>query len=165
MIKRRFSGILALILAAALLCSCAQLLPEQRVACGDLTITLPGSFLDLSEEAFAQDFEMVYGFSDQAVSVIREPIAELAPYYPELDARGYAALAVEAYGLSSAVEEVDGIPTFTYTAEAEGMDFTYIVGVFQSDTDFFMVQSYCATENFAKNKAAMWAQIASVTIG
>ncbi len=163
--KRYLGSALALVLVVALLCGCTQLLPDQTVACGELTITIPGVFLDLSSQAFASEFEMVYGLGDQAVSILKEPVSDLTPYYPDIDAQAYAKLAVESNGLDSGVEMVDNIPTFTYTAEAEDMDFTYLVGVFQSDTYFYMVQCYCYSENFEKNEASMWEQITSVTIG
>ena len=161
--KRLFSGLLVLL--TVLLCGCNGALPDQTVVCGDLAITLPGHFMDLSDEEFAREFEMVYGFQDEAVFVLKEPAAELTPYYPEIDTEEYAHLAVESYGLDSTVEIVDSIPTFTYSAQAQDMGFTYMVGVFQSETDFWMVQCYCNTEDYAEKQSQMWDCIKSVRIG
>lgn len=163
--KRLASVLLALALLAGSLCGCTEVLPEQTIVCEELTITLPGDFVDLSDQTYARDTEMVYGSGGIAVSVVKEPAAELAVYFPEIDAAQYAQLVIKAYDLAGEAQIIDGIPSFTYTAEADDMDITYLVGVFASDTHFWMVQAYCPAEEFEGLQPQMWSYIASVTIG
>jgi len=163
--KRLLCGLLTLVLGTLLLAGCAKILPEQTIVCDELSITLPGNFLDMSDEEFAQEFEMVYGITNLAVCVIKEPVADLISIFPDMNAEEYAQLAVDTYGLDATVEVIDGIPSFTYEAQASEMEFTYLVGIFKSETNFWMVQCYCNRAEYAQKQSQMWEYITSVKIG
>lgn len=163
--KRLLRALLLLVFAGALLCGCSDgILPDQTIHRDEFSITLPGHFLDMSDKEFAKDLELVYGSTDGAVSVSKESIASLQEYIPVADAKAYAELIVAFNGATASVETVDGIPSFSYTADAEGTEFTYLVGVFASDANYWMVQAYCPTEKFAENQDDLWSYITSVTI-
>ena len=163
--KRLFCGLLALVLGILLLGGCAKILPEQTIVCDELSITLPGHFLDMSDEDFAQEFEMVYGITNLAVCVLKEPVADLIAFFPDMSAEEYAQLAVDTYGLDATVEVIDGIPSFTYEAQAGEKEFAYLVGVFKSETNYWMVQCYCNSADYAQKQSQMWEYITSVNIG
>ena len=161
--KRIAAALFIWILSATLLCGCRRVLPDQTIVCREITITLPGDFEDLSHQTYAQDVEMVYGADGIVISAIAEPADELALYFPNIDAEQYAQLVIRAYDLSGDAQMVDGIPSFTYTVETGDMEITYLVGVFASDTHFWMVQAYCSAEEYPVNQPEMWEYISSVT--
>ena len=163
--KRLICALLFLAFTGALLCGCGEeILPDKTISCDEFSIRLPGYFLDMSDQDFAKDLELVYGSADGAVSVSKESIVSLQEYLPTADAKEYAELIVALNGSTASVETVDGIPSFSYTADAEGTEFTYVVGVFVSDTHYWMVQAYCPTEKYAEKQDALWGYITSVTI-
>ena len=161
---KRLLGFIALALVVGLLCGCSNLIESQTITEGELSITLPGTFLDLSEQAPVAGIEFLYGFGETAVLAIKEDKAMLLELVPGMDAMQYAQLFVESNALTGTVEEVDGIPSFTYTAASGGTQITYLCGVFESSTHFWVVQAYCDSQDFADNQQALWSYLASVTI-
>ena len=132
MMKRLLSGLLV---AALSLClwGCAAGMPEQTVVCGELTITLPGNFLDLSDQHYDKDLIMVFGYKDVVVSASRESAPELKSQIPDIDAGKYAQLVIETNGIDAQIETKNGIPTFTYTMGEGENAFTYLAAVFVSE--------------------------------
>ena len=161
--KRLFSGLLALILTVTLL-GCGTLMPEQTVICGELTVTLPASFVDLSDQSYAQGLQMVFGSESVIISASKESRAELEAYLPGIDAAEYARLAIQSNGLDAQVQTKDGIPTFTYTMGSGENSFTYLAAVFASEKNFWLVQCYCPAGEYALHKQAMWNYISAVQI-
>lgn len=153
----------ALLLVFSLLCGCAALQPEQNITCGELTMTLPGSFADWSEDAAAEGLAFNYASDAVGVCGTFEDKTYLQSYIPGLDAQGYAELFVESNGLNSTVDVVDGIPSFTYTT-AGSPSLRYLCGVFESGENFWVVQAYCASVDFEDAKGDMWTYITSITI-
>ena len=153
----------ALLLVATLLCGCAALQQEQTVTCGELSITLPNSFEDWSDDPSADGLSFSYANTRVGVCGVFESKEYLQAYIPDLDAKQYAELFVETNGLTSTIEVVDGIPSFTYTAEGSPT-FQYLCGVFESGENFWVVQTYCILEDFEEYQGDMWNYIASVSI-
>lgn len=160
--KRFLSGILALSLALLLWgCSAA---PEQTVVCGELTITLPATFMDLSDQHYDKDLTMVFGYQDVIVSASRESAAELRAQIPGIDGEKYAELVAQTNGVDTQVQVKDGIPTFTYTQGTEDAAFTYLAAVFVSDKHFWLVQCFCPAESFSQHHQSMWKYLTTVKI-
>ena len=160
--KRLFSGILALSLALLLWgCSAA---PEQTVVCGELTITLPATFMDLSDQHYDKDLTMVFGYQDVIVSASRESAAQLRSQIPGIDAQEYANLVVRSNGIDAQVQIKDDIPTFTYTMGEGENAFTYLAAVFVSDKHFWLVQCFCPADTFAQHHQSMWKYLTTVKI-
>jgi hypothetical protein len=79
-------------------------------------------------------------------------------------AKDYADLYIRVNKLSTSVVEKDGLVTFTYTAEADGQSFTYLSAVFANAEHFWLVQTYCYTENFEKNEADFMECLKSIKV-
>lgn len=155
---KKFSVILlVLALALGLFAGCSDVLdevvPPQTVNIDDLTMTLPGYFIDWSDEDWAEGIPFVYGFNSSAVLGIKEDVATLEATIPGLTAKDYADLFVESNELTSTVSDEDGLVTFTYTANSESTNITYLCGVFKGSTNFWVVQCYCATEDYSEFEA------------
>lgn len=145
--------VLCAVLALCLLfCGCEAMKKEQAVTCGELSLLLPASYVDLSDQDYAAGFSFVYGFENEAVLAIKESRAALEAYYPHINGEKYAQLFVETNNLVSQVGKAGNLVTFTYTATADNTDLTYLCGVFMSSENFWCVQFYCPTENFADNR-------------
>ena len=149
----KFVKVLCAFLALCLLfCGCNASPREQTVTCGELVLTLPASYIDLSDQEYAKGFPLVYGFENEAVLALSESRATLEAYYPDINAEKYAMLFVETNALDSQVGKLGELVTFTYAADAEEAALTYLCGVFMSEENFWCVQFYCPTEDFADNQ-------------
>lgn len=156
--------LLVLLLTVSLLWGCSGKDAQQTVTCQELTLTLPGSYLDLSESVSSDAAAFVYGHESIVVMATYEDAAMLEAYLPGLDALQYAQLFVQTNQLDSQVTEQDGIPTFTYTVAGEDTSLTYLCGVFQSDARFWVVQVYCPAPLFTKCQEQMQQILSSVKI-
>ena len=151
---KRFAGVLAVLLfAAALLTGCGGPMQDKTVCCNEFSITLPGTYTDYSDKAFASSFDFVYGVGNEAILGFKQDRASLQENYPDIDAKDYATLFVEAAELSCTVTEQDGLVLFTYNASVGETAFTYLSCCFMSDTNFWIVQFYCPTSDFPENEA------------
>ena len=146
--------VLCAVLALCLLfCGCDALQKKQTVACGELVLTLPARYVDLSDQDYAAGFSLVYGIENEAVLAISESRAALEAYYPDINAEKYAMLFVETNSLDSEVGKLGELVTFTYTANADETQLSYLCGVYMSGENFWCVQFYCPTEEFGDHQA------------
>ena len=169
--KKLFSVSLVLALVLAMLAGCGladqvkQLTKDKDITSGDLTLTVPGLYVDLAETVDNDALSFVYGMGDTAVLGVRETRADVQNVMPDTDtAREYAELFIEANGVEAEVSEKDGIVTFTYSASAGNQSFTYLCGAYANDNSFWVVQAYCYTENFEDNKSDFWDILKSVKV-
>ncbi len=139
-------GVLVLCLV---FCGCSLTPADQTVTCGELTLTLPASYVDLSDQEYAAEFAFVYGFEEEAVLAIDQSRQSLEAYYPDLDAEQYAYLLAEVNEYDCQIGKLGELVTFTYSAEVDGVSFTYVCGVYLGAENFWCVQFYCPAEDFA----------------
>ena len=164
MLKRTGAFLLVLVLAASLLTGCPGKEDAQTVTCNELSLTLPGSFEDLSQTVSSNELSLLYGSGTTVVMVTRETVASLEKDFPQLDAGQYAQLFVRSNNLPGKVTLEEGIPTFTYTAGTGENAMTYLCGFYRSETHFWVVQAYCPTKEFDTNRDSLWSILFSVTV-
>ena len=166
--KKLISLGLVLVLLVSMLSGCAltQLLGDKEITFDDLTITVPGMYLNLLNVADNPDLAFLYGFEDTAVLGIQESISDVQGSFGTKvrSAKDYANLYISVNKLASTVVEKDGLVTFTYTAEVDGQSFTYLSAVFANAEHFWLVQTYCYTENFEKNEADFMECLKSIKV-
>ena len=166
--KKLISLCLVLVLLASVLSGCvfSQLLGDKELPFDDLTITVPGMYLDMVSIADNPDLAFLYGFNDTAVLGIQESVSDVQGSFGTTvrSARDYADLYISVNKLSSTVVEKDGLVTFTYTADIDGQSFTYLSAVFANAEHFWLVQTYCYTENFEKNEADFMECLKSIKV-
>ena len=151
----------ALILVLSLcLTGCSTKSAAPSYAFDDLSIQIPEDYINLTDEDFAADLAFVFGKDPIAVNGLREEKATFEAYGLDLDLQSYGSFVILANNVSAALEQKDGIYTFSY---ASG-DFTYVVTVWETETAFWTVQAYCPNEDYGSVKGEMWEILSSVTV-
>ena len=161
--KRTFCVIICLLLTVSVLAGCS-LTSQKEFTCNGLTITLPGYFLDLSQEDYAATATFLYGFNDVAVMGLQEEKSLLAEYDLELTLEEYGQLVIDGNGLDVTLDQKDGLYTFVYEAAVEETSYSYICVVLEGEDSYWCVQAYCPTEKYEKNRADMWSYLLSATV-
>ena len=154
--RKHFVLLLALVLCIGLLSGCSA--KQTSYSHQELTIRLPETYLDLSQESYAKDWDFLYGLAPVTVSGLRDEKTRFEAF--DLDLESYGKLMLEVNGVDSAITEEKGIPTFTY--EAGG--YTYVVTLWETEDAYWTVQAYCPTEDFASAKDQMWEILTSVKL-
>ena len=167
--RRLAAWILVLALLASTLTGCGNAfwgdyLEPQVIQCADLTITLPGHFLDLHDKDYARGLPFVYGFQDTAIMGLKEPRSVLDPYLDECSATAYAKLFLEVNKLDVPVEEQDGLILFRYTQKSQGAQISYLCAAYMGKTNYWIVQTYCAQADMAKLEADFLQILQSVQV-
>lgn len=130
----------------------------------DLTISLPQDFIDLTEEAFASGLTFLQGLDPIAVNGMREEKAIFENYGLELDLERYAKLVTLSNNLTVQPERKDGILTFSYEAISDGVAYTYVVTLWETEDAFWTVQAYCPTADYSNVSDEIWEILSSVTV-
>ena len=148
-----FPLVLALLVCALSGCGTG---PAERVyTCHELTVTLPQTFVDLQETL--PQYDMVFSDGRITLAGIREEKALL----PSLTLEAFGQLVIQAHELDCQLLQSDGLTYFYY--EAGEPAFTYTVGIWETDTAFWSVQTYCRAEDYAAVREDMWQLLKSVT--
>ena len=151
---------LLLLLISVLLIGCGSAPAEQEIVCNDLTLVLPATFADFSENGVKEGLAFNYADVDVGVCGSFEGKSYLVQYIPDITPEKYAELFLQTNSMASQVEVVDTIPRFTYNAAG----YTYLCGVFESDENFWVVQAYCKQDDYSAHEADMWNYICSVSV-
>ena len=152
--------LLALVILCATLSGCFGAEKTATYTHDDLTITLPASFINLSEEDFAAELDFVYGLDPITVNGLREPKSTFDAYNANVDLAHYGQLLMSANHVQANLEQQDDCLFFTYTSGG----FSYVVTLWETEEAFWMVQAYCPTEDYNKVKGNLWDILSTVTV-
>ena len=152
--------VLLLVVLSLCLAACGTDVATVSHTYEDLTIEIPETYIDLSDEDFAEGLDFVFGLDPIAVNGLREPKATFEAYGLEMDIERYGSLLLKANNVSGRMEQKDGI----WTASYESGDFTYVVTLWETEEAYWTVQAYCPTEDFSASQKAMWQILSSVTV-
>ena len=147
----------ALLLCCALLGGCAMLpgqLPPIEVTAMDLTMTLPGYFENMVQDSASQvEGFFAYNYSEIMITGLRDDYS-LFEEVPTLEEYANQLIAMSSGQITSEVEIIDGMTTFTYRQLENSESYTCITAVFAGTEAFWMVTACCKTVNFdlAKDK-------------
>ena len=125
----------------------------------DLQLTLPGDFIDLSEEAYAQDADFLYGRNTLIVKGMAEKKAGLK----KMTLAEYTDLMITGNELDCSATVGSNGYRFVYRAAVGERSYTYYSATFEGKENFWSVQCYCPSEDFAKHQSAMEEMLNSVT--
>lgn len=131
--------------------------PTKRFTYEELSLYIPEKFEDMSQQAGLDIYDFVVGDNDAAICATRN---DSAGY----EYMAYAKLIAENAETSGPVTDRGGYATFEYQASGFGMDFEYIVGIFPSGDQMWIVQAYCQTKDAQRWKSTLEAILESVEI-
>ena len=145
-------ALVCLLLCCSLLCGCSMELDPIVVNEMDLTITLPGYFEDMTENA-TTDVEgfFAYQYSEIMITGLRDDYSVFEEI-PTLEEYANQLIAKNSEMISSEVEIIDGLTTFTYRQLENSDSYTCITAVFAGTEAFWMVTACCKTVNFKSAK-------------
>lgn len=143
----------ALFLALLLLAGCGAQEPEKTYRFDGLTVTLAGDFADLSTEDYAQGYSFFYGSTKLSILGMRTG----KEYLPDFTLREYAGLMLRKNKLDCEIQETDGLYWIEYTSSVDdqGSEYCYLAAFYETETDFWTVQTYCPRETYGENREAM----------
>ena len=147
----RVGRIVCLFLCIVCLTACAD--KTVSVVCEDLTLTLPESYVNLSNKDYADEFDFLYGVGSEAVLGFRYSRSLLEQKFPDISAKKYAQMFVDQANLSCPVTETDGLVSFVYTATTAEGEITYLSAAFMTENNLWIVQFYCPASDYAQKSA------------
>lgn len=146
--KRRFSAVLCLLLALCLLTGCDRYPQGTTATYQDLTITLPGDFVELSKSTVNKDADFLYGRKTLVVMGLSENKTILK----QMTLEEYTGYVIQGNDLACTPELSGAGYVFRYEAPVGDTSYTYVVATFEGDTNFWILQFYCPSANFSENK-------------
>lgn len=150
--KRFALAFVSVVVAVCLLGGCADNYPQgQTVVYEDLQITLPGDFIDLSKEAYAEDANFLYGRN----TLILKAMAEKKTSLQEMTLDGYTSLVIKGNELTCAPEAFRDGYLFSYETPVGNENYTYVTAVFEGEINFWLLQFYCPSANLTENQPEM----------
>lgn len=123
------------------------------------SITLPAYAVDTSKESSAVKEPYLFVVGDIflcAMELYKEEIGY------DMTAEEYAQLLVDTNNYPGGVSVKDGLPTFTFTSEEDGLRYLCVTAV--TDNSFWFINASCDIENFEKNRDTMWTYLCSAQV-
>ncbi len=114
----------------------------------DLKLTLPGDFINLSEESFAGDADFLYGKDTLIVMGLAEKKAGLK----KMTLEEYTAYVVSANKRHSTPEAFGDGYVFSYEATVVDTPYTYTVATYEGEVNFWILQFYCPSHKLSVNQ-------------
>ena len=114
----------------------------------DLQLTLPGDFLDLSEEGIDADADFLYGRNTLIVKGAAEDKSKLQ----EMTLEQYASLVISGNQLKTTPEVFGKGYLFTYQKTVGEEEYTYITAAFEGKNNFWLLQFYCPSKDLEENQ-------------
>ncbi len=158
--KRYIAVLLCLIMALSALAGCT--VEDQQISHGNVTITVPGDMEKQTEED-AANFDFAYTNKSVALMGLYEDLK--GTWLEGGTAEEYAQAVIENNQLTATPEEHGDYWTFTYKTDVDGDEFTYLAGIFQDGTGYWMIQVACSSKLYSVLQDRMFAILDSVTIG
>ena len=159
---KKIAILLAALMLTLSLASCGLMGPKTFTV-DDLSITVEGFFTE--QNGLNEAYDLILISPEAGVMVLKETFTEIAE--ADLDSnmsvKEYAKIVMNGNSLEGTPVEEDGMTYFTYTAEADGTEFTYMGFCFRGTDAYWLVQIYCPTEDYETKKPEMmkWAKSVS----
>ena len=146
--KSKRTAILCLCLALCLLAGCAKYPLGITVTCKDLQVTVPGDFVNLSEDSYAQDADFLYGWNTLVFMGLAEDKSKLQ----EMTLEAYTSLVISGNGRDCTPQACGDGYLFTYEAAVSDTLYTYTTATFEGPSNFWILQFYCPSKNLEENQ-------------
>ena len=147
--KRFALWALCLVMAVSLLSGCGDEFPEGKVLqFADLQLTLPGDFMDLSNEGIGADADFIYGRKTLIVTGAAEDKSKLQ----EMTLEEYTALVISGNNLTATPVAYGKGYQFTYETAVGGEMYRYVTATFEGKNNFWLFQFYCPLADVEANQ-------------
>ena len=142
-------GFVCLLVVLCLLTGCADGYPEGiKIQCKDIQLTLPGDFIDLSDEGIG-DGDFLYGRN----TLIFTGFAEEKATLQEMTLDEYTGYVISGNKLTCTPTVYGDGYLFSYEATVDGAPYTYVTATGEGINNFWTFQFYCPSEDLEENKA------------
>ena len=147
--KRRI--FLCLLTVLCLLTGCASndnFPAGENITCKDIAFTVPGDFLDLSEESYAGDADFMFGKD----TLIFTGLAEHKDTFLEkMTLEQYTGYVISGNKLDCAAETYGSGYRFSYEKQSGDKVLSYVVATYEGPSCFWIFQFYCPKGDLEKN--------------
>lgn len=158
--KKFFALLLAMVLAMA---GCGLLEAKEETFSKDgLTITLTNRFREY--DATAEGYSVAYDSATVAVFAMQEQKADFATMGLEPTLEEYAQLVIEANDFDSTVSLDNNLVSFTYEGSNEGVTYTYLACVYETEEAYWLVQFACEADKYENLQADILKYAQSVIV-
>ncbi len=141
-------GFVCLLLVVCLLAGCVDGYPEGiKISCKDLTLTIPGDFIDLSGEDIG-DGEFLYGRN----TLIFTGLAEDKSTLQEMTLDEYTGFVISGNKRTCTPTVFGDGYLFSYEAAVDGAPYTYTIATGEGTSNFWILEFYCPSEDLAENQ-------------
>lgn len=160
---KKIAILMAVLMLTLSLASCGLLGGEKTFTVDGLSITVKGMFSEQND--LNEAFDLILISPEAGVMILKETFAEFeeADLDTDMSVKEYAEIVMPGNSLSGDPTEKDGLTYFTYTAESEGTNFTYVGFCYRGADAYWLVQMYCPTEDFEATKPDFITWAKSVT--
>ena len=153
--KRIFPIIASVLLLLGMLTGCGR----KAFTCGDLQIDIPGDFIELSQpDTDGENKDFLFGRD----TLIVKGMAEKKSGLKQMSLQEYTDLMITGNELDCSATVGRNGYRFVYRAEVGESTYTYFSATFEGKDNFWSVQCYCPSEDFAKHQQTMEALLDSV---
>ena len=144
----------SVLLMLGTLCGCSQ----KPFTCGDLQMDMPKDFIQLNLSADAENKDFLYGRDTLIVKGMAESKADLKT----MTLAEYTELMITGNELDCTATLAANGYRFLYRATVGDSSYTYYSATYESKGNFWSVQCYCPSEDFAKYQNLMEELLSSV---
>ena len=152
--KRLFAILACVLLMLGTLSGCGR----KPFACGDLQIDIPDDFIELTQPADGENRDFLFGRD----TLIVKGMAEKKSGLKKMTLEEYTDLMITGNQLDCSATVAANGYRFVYRAAVGEGSYTYFSATFEGTENFWSVQCYCPSEDFAKYQQTMEALLNSV---
>ncbi len=154
--KKTICLVLCLLVLASLLGACQKDGADSKTyTYENVSMTVPGAFKDMSEEASGDIYDFVVGTQKNLV---------LANKKEDFGVADYMNAVVGSLEITEGPDDRNGYVYLQYKNSAQGYDYIYNVGLFIDGEDLWIVQVSSLENEYSKNKTMMFEILDSVKV-
>jgi hypothetical protein len=148
---KKIALLMAVLMLTLSLASCG-LMGEKTFTKDGISITVKGFFTE--QNGLNEDYNLILISPDAGVMILKETFDSFASVALDtnMSVKDYAKIVMTSNVLEGEPTEEDGLTYFTYTAESEGQEFTYIGFCFRGSDAYWLVQMYSPSDKFETMK-------------
>ncbi len=152
--KRLFAILATVLLILGTLSGCSR----EVFTCGDLQMDMPREFVQLTQSTDGENRDFLYGRD----TLIVKGMAEKKSGLKKMTLEEYTDLMITGNELECSATVAGNGYRFVYQAKVGEGSYTYFSGTFEGKENFWSIQCYCPSEDFAMYLSDMEALLNSV---